>query len=139
MKFGTVFILTLTLSLLAGGIYAKGKAKQVKTQVPEAASVSEIADFKNSKAWNKVDDSLKDAWINAINTGNRDLKLECFVRVEPPADEGDQSFLISNGFIVQMFAGNIGRGHMKAGDLRSVAELPFVQKVSLAKPPDSPK
>lgn len=125
------------LFLSTGGIKAEEKAKQTKPQKQESVSTGEIESFKNSKAWNKVDDSLQTAWINAMSQGNGDMKLECFVRVEPPADEGDRSFLISNGFIVQVFAGNIARGRMKAKDLKSVAELPFVQKVSLAKPPDT--
>lgn len=39
------------------------------------------------------------------------------------------SFLISNGFIVRAVSGPIATGHLKAGDLPSVAALPFVVSV----------
>jgi hypothetical protein len=136
LKHHSLFILLCLLFFLADPLGAKEKVKRPESQTSGSVLTDEVTDFKNSRAWKKVDDSLKSAWINAMNTGNRDLKLECFVRVEPPADEGDESFLINRGFIVQIFAGNIARGHMKARDLKGVAELPFVQKVSLAKPPD---
>lgn len=91
--------------------------------------------FEGSKAWNKLDPGLQKAWLDAKKAGDMGHRLDCFVRVRAPADEGDRSFLENHGYVVRQFAGTIATGHMKAGDLQSVAELPFVDSVRLAAPP----
>lgn len=109
-----------------------------RTAIAQAKGEGAPAGFKASKAWNKLDAGLQQAWQDAKKAGDMSRRLDCFVRVRAPADEGDQSFLISHGFIVRQFAGTIATGHMKAADLPSVAELPFVDSIKLAKPPANP-
>jgi hypothetical protein len=93
--------------------------------------------FETSKAWNKLGDSLKTAWLDAKKAGDMSRRFDCFVRVRAPADRGDESFLLDKGYVVRLFSGSVATGHMKAGDLPDVAGLDFVDSINLAKPPDT--
>jgi len=123
--------------LSASGLYAQGKQK-AKDQAPQQVEQQNNeqvpgaqGSFQQSRAWNKLDDRLQAAWLDAMkNEPTR--RLDCFVRVEAPADRGDQSFLISAGYNVRMFSGPIASGNLKAQDLQDVAELPFVQSIRLS-------
>lgn len=101
-------------------------------QAEKSKNDDAITAFQNSREWKKLTPSMKSAWLDAMKSGNTDLNLECFVTVRYPPDQGDESFLISKGFIVQVFAGAIARGHMKASALPDVARLYFVRSINLA-------
>lgn len=88
--------------------------------------------FERSAAWQKVDPSLQASWKEAMASGDADRRIDAFVRCQQAIDPGDKSFLISNGFIVRAVSGPIATGHLKAGDLPSVAALPFVVSVKLS-------
>ena len=92
----------------------------------------DVSSFQTSKAWNKLDSATQNAWLDAMKTGDTGRRMDCFVRVRAPADRGDESFLLDNGFDVRMFAGNVASGHMKAGDVPGVANLPFVDSIKLS-------
>ena len=138
--FVKIIFLFLIISLPAATFSAPGENPKNKTsKVKSSQNTSEIKAFQNSRDWRKLGPRIRQVWLDAMRTGDNNRKLECFVRVRYPADEGDQSFLISKGFIVQIFAGSIARGHMKAQALRQVAHLPFVDSIKLSTPPDKKK
>lgn len=91
-------------------------------------------DFKNTKDWGKLDSATQDAWASAMNAGDKDRRMDCIVRVQPPFDPGDRAFLEDKGFVVRAAAGTLVRGHMKAGDMQDVAKLPFVLSIKIAVP-----
>ncbi|MBT3182858.1 MAG: hypothetical protein HN337_10205 [Deltaproteobacteria bacterium] len=99
--------------------------------ISSVAISQQKGDFEQSRAWKKLGTRVQSAWLAAKKTGDMSTRLDCFVRIESPADDGDKSFLISNGFNVMVF-GLITRGHMQVKDLRRVAELPFVQSIKLS-------
>jgi hypothetical protein len=134
----TVMMLLL-IAASAGPLSAKTerpKAKAASSQ-PSAGGTSAPADpiatFQNSTAWKKLDGPTQQAWLDAMQSGDTKRRMDCFVRVDAPADRGDVSFLESNGYDVRMFAGPIATGHMNAEDLPNVAGLPFVRSVRLSK------
>lgn len=106
------------------------------TTSPQAASSQDAPlTFEKSPAWSKVDPQLQTAWKGAMTSGNTSQRFDAFVRCQQAIDQGDQSFLISNGFIVRAASGPIASGHLKASDLPSVAALPFVSSIKLSTKP----
>lgn len=103
------------------------------SQIVRAQSADSSASFETTKAWSKLGDTLQSAWLDAKKSGDMSRRLDCFVRVRAPADNGDQSFLFSNGFVVRQFAGPVASGYMTADDVPDVANLPFVVSIKLAK------
>ncbi|MFH1831144.1 MAG: hypothetical protein ABH871_10305 [Pseudomonadota bacterium] len=99
----------------------------------QSLDTSSSAQFSQSKEWNKVGPRLQELWLSALkqNFPTQD-KVLCFVRVRSSFERGDQSFLISSGFSVQVISGSIARGRMYIKDLPSVAGLPFVESIKLA-------
>lgn len=115
-------------------------AAQKKSQATKPAAAENADDpvsrFQQSKDWNKLTSSLQQAWLDAMKNGDTKRRLDCFVKVRDLDNiQGDESFLDSQGFDVQMWSGSIARGHMNAGDLPGVAAIPFVDSINLAKPP----
>lgn len=100
---------------------------------PNATDSQWPQEFKTEKNWNKLDDALKANWQDAMKTKDSERRMDCFVRVRAPFDEGDNSFLLSRGFAVRSEGGNIVSGHVKAIDLPSVATLDFVDAIRSAK------
>ena len=90
--------------------------------------------FQTSSAWKKLDAGTQAAWLAAQQANNPAQRIDCFVRVQAPADQGDESFLFSTGYQVRTFAGPVATGHVQAKDLPNVAALPFVMSIKLAKP-----
>lgn len=121
-------IITMIVCIFVVGIGVSA----LHAQNDKSKATDEITAFQNSREWGKLGPRIKEVWGNAMKSGNTDLKLECFVRVRYPPDQGDESFLISNGFIVQVFAGSIARGHMKASALPDVARQWFVDSIKLS-------
>lgn len=107
-------------------LYAQAIAPAASTETLQSAG------FESSPEWGKLGDTLQAAWQAAKVSGDMSQKLECFVRVVAPFDQGDASFLQSNGFNVSTSGGNVVRGHVTAANLQSVAKLPFVKKINLA-------
>lgn len=90
--------------------------------------------FTQSKAWAKVGANLQQAYLAAEKTGfPGNERLTCFVKANENILEGDQSFLTSNGFIVQIASGFTARGQMDLKSLPAVANLPFVQRIDIVK------
>ena len=58
----------------------------------------DVSSFQTSKAWGKLDSATQNAWLDAMKTGDTGRRMDCFVRVRAPADQGDESFLLDNGF-----------------------------------------
>ncbi len=122
--------------LFAGTAFAKGvvgKEDVAQASQAEASPVSEGDDFTKSKDWNKVGDSLRQAYIDARGAGFPEQRLLCFIRSRDPIDTGDKSFLTSKGFIVQIVSGRTARGMMDPKNLPYVAGLYFVQKITMGK------
>jgi hypothetical protein len=117
--FAAVFITAIFL-LCTDGIDAKTNA------------ASAAPSFEETKAWNKVGETLQTAWLAAKKSGNMEQRFKCFVRVQAPFNMGDQSFLQSAGFNVQVFSGTVGRGSVSAAQLPRVTNLPFVKKINLS-------
>ncbi len=90
--------------------------------------------FQQTKEWNKLDQRLQEAWVAAMKAGDAEQRLQCFARIRAPASRGDQSFLVSKGFNVRLFAGTIARGDVAVKDVPRVAQLYFVKKLTLAAP-----
>jgi len=127
--------LAVTL-LCAAGAVAKGvvgKDDVAQAAPSETAPVKEGNDFTKGKEWNKVGDSLKQAYLDAKKAGFPEQRLLCFIRSRDPIGTGDRSFLTSKGFIVQMVSGRTARGMMDPKDLPAVAGLYFVQKITMGK------
>ncbi len=123
--------LLLVVGLAQGEANAKAQAaaaKQAQNTAAPQASASNA--FTQSEAWNKVGANLQQAYLAAEKAGFTEQdRLECFVSANENIEEGDQSFLTSNGFIVQMTSGFTARGQMAVKDLPAVANLPFVRKI----------
>ncbi len=133
-----VFVVTAATHLEAKTERPKAKAASNEPAASEAAAPADpIVSFQNSSGWGKLDQPTQEAWLDAMKSGDTKRRLDCFVRVRAPADRGDASFLISNGYDVRMFSGPIATGHMNAEDLPSVANLPFVASVRLSKAPQN--
>lgn len=92
--------------------------------------------FEETKAWNKVGGTLQTAWLAAKKSGDVEQSFKCFVSVRAPFNMGDQSFLQSAGFNVQVFSGTVGRGSVTAAKLPRVANLYFVKKINLSSKKD---
>lgn len=135
---------TICLALLSPGFLhgaTQKPAKKAQTEQAPAASDSQkdsdpVAAFQNSRYWKKLDERTQQAWLDAMGANDPERRMDCFVRVRWPADQGDESFLISKGFDVRFFSGTIASGHMKANDMPDVAALPFVDSVKLSTPSD---
>jgi hypothetical protein len=97
------------------------------------AGDSQGQDFPSSREWKKLDSVLQNGWTQAKAGGTMDARVDCFVRVDPPADPGDRAFLETHGFVVRTFAGLIASGHTTYDSLQGIANLDFVQGVRAAK------
>lgn len=135
-----VSVVMLTLALFACGAHAAskvGKGAAAQPAAPAAAPTSPdakaAAAFQASKDWNKLDPDVQAAYQGAVSTGDFSVRIDCFVRDSDILTDGDRSFLISNGFNVRTAAGNVATGYLKAGDLPSVASLPFVASIKAAR------
>lgn len=91
-------------------------------------------EFSTAKIWNKLEDKAQTAWLAAKQSGDMEQRFDCIVRVRSRYDSGDRSFMESHGMVVQVAAGTLVRGRMKAKDVPDVAELPFVDEVNLWTP-----
>ncbi|MFH1654163.1 MAG: hypothetical protein ABIE74_08920 [Pseudomonadota bacterium] len=100
----------------------------------EDATTTQAPSFETTKTWGKLDSNMQQAWLTAQKDDNMEARLDCFVRGQQYFDEGDKSFLISQGFYWMQASGNIARGYVKANDLQNIAQLPFVTKISLIVP-----
>jgi hypothetical protein len=131
--------IVMLVALFATGLASASSAKDaVKTAEKPAAASAETGatsnEFTQSKAWNKVGANLQQAYLAALATNfASDERLTCFVKANEQLMDGDQSFLTSNGFVVQMASGFTARGQMAMKNLPSVANLPFVQKIDTGK------
>lgn len=103
-------------------------ADQQKAQAAPAAPTG----FEAESCWQKVDPDLQAAWQDAMKSGDSDRRLDVFVRCQEAIDPGDKDFLESHGFVLRAASGPIASGHLKASDLRDVANLPFVASVKLS-------
>jgi hypothetical protein len=117
----------MALSLLLVALLAASAARLALAQGQGASG-----DFSASKAFQKLDADTQKAWQDAMQANDPSRRIDCFVRVRAPADRGDQSFLVSNGFVVRMFSGNTASGYLAAKDLPNVARLDFVDAVRIA-------
>ncbi len=117
-----LLLLTIAITLVICSNVSSAKSK----------SVEPAPSFEESKAWNKVGPNLQKAWLAAKKSGDMEQNFKCFVRVRSPYNMGDQSFLQSRGFNVQLFSGNVGRGSVSAEKLPNVADLYFVRKINLS-------
>jgi len=97
-----------------------------------AAEPSAQPAFENSRAWTKLDSRTQQAWLAAKKAGDMGRRLDCFVRVQYPGGQGDEDFLVSAGYVVRVFSGSVATGHLAAGNMQRVAELPFVQTIKLS-------
>jgi len=128
------FFIFLTQSIYAKTERPKAKAQSEAVEAIQAPPTIEdtVASFQKSKLWKKLDDRTQKAWLAAMQQNDPDRRIDCFVRVRAPGDRGDESFLISKGYIVHIFSGTIATGHMKVKDLPDVAKLPFVDAIRLS-------
>ncbi len=113
---------------------SKGQQPAAQTEAvsPDSTSAPDkISSFQASGEWKKLDSRLQAAWVSAMKN-DPTQRLDCFVRLQAPGDRGDQSFLISKGYNVRIFAGTIASGWLAAQDLPEVARLPFVMSINLA-------
>ncbi len=111
----------------------EAKADEAKADEAKADEAASQDDFTQSKKWNKLGDSLKQAYLTAKTAGFPEQRLRCFVRTRDPINPGDRSFLNSKGFNVQIVSGRSARGTLEPKNLPYIAELYFVQKISMAK------
>jgi len=133
MRYLSVFLAALLL-LSAGSSLAAEKVEGVqKAAESKSGQPAKADDFEKSKDWNKLGDSLKQAYTSAKAEGFPSQRLLCFVRTRDPIGPGDQSFLNSKGFNVQIVSGRSARGTLDPKNLPYIAELYFVQKISMAK------
>lgn len=132
------FVLVVAALALTCVFAEAGKLKKPQdtpTQPAPAAAGDPTSAFQQSSDWGKLGQSLQQAWLDAMKSGDTKRRLECFVRVRALDDRrGDQSFLADQGFYVQMWSGTIARGHMNAEDLPDVAGIPIVDSINLASP-----
>ena len=138
MNIRKIALLTLAVSalalLFATGLHAKGEKEEVtKTAETTAAQPGFPSEFESSKNWNKVADSLKQAYLDAKKAGFPEGKVLCFVRARDQLHEGDRAFLNSNGFVVQIISGRLARGFVELKNLPNITKLFFVQKISMGK------
>ena len=120
----------VVLFVACGAMAIHAQKKGSPEAAPKAQQGSSSNEFTQSKAWNKVGANLQQAYLAALKAGFPDQgRLTCFVKANEQIMDGDQSFLTSNGFVVQMASGFTARGQMAPKDLPSVANLPFVQKI----------
>lgn len=107
--------------------------KAPKTSAKAQATPASSNSFTESPAWSKVGTNLQQAYLAAEKTGfSGKERLTCFVKANENIMDGDQSFLTSNGFVVQMVSGFTARGQMELKNLPAVAGLPFVQRIDTA-------
>ena len=111
--------------------YLAASIVAISLLISSVVMAQQAGDFQQSRAWKKLGPRVQAAWLAAKKSGNMSTRLDCFVRIESPADDGDKSFLISNGFNVMVF-GLITRGYTQAKNLQRVAEQPFVQAINLS-------
>lgn len=143
-KLITALALAVIFCCAGTDLYAAGSKTTVKSNAqsnsPTPSTDNKNSDFESSRGWAKLGSSLQEAWLDAKRSGDMSRRFDCFVRVRAPADSGDESFLLDNGFVVRLFSGTIASGHLKAQDLPHVANLYFVDSIKLAKlqPPTSP-
>ncbi len=130
MKIKIILIVAL-LSITLVGMATATKKTQPAAPAPQASSTPDTPPaFTDTKDWQKLTDDFKQKWLDANKSGDMTGRVDCFIRVEPPADQGDRTFLESHGFTFITFAGNIARGYMPISNTQSVASLPFVQHVN---------
>lgn len=129
-----VCIALLLLPMASSALYAGSKnVKDVPVVTTKSdANTSIPSSFELNPAWQKLDERLRAAWKDAMANDDRERRFDVFVRCREAVDEGDQSFLFNHGFVVRAASGSIASGHLKAIDLQSVAELPFVASVRLS-------
>lgn len=132
---GYLSILLIALFLVsAGASQAADKEERVeKADQARSAEVDKPDDFQQSKDWNKLGDSLKQAYLKAKAAGFPEQRLLCFVRTRDPINPGDRSFLNSKGFNVQIVSGRSARGTLDPKNLPYITKLYFVQKISMGK------
>jgi len=93
------------------------------------------AGFEQSSNWHKVSPDLQAVWKQAMKSGFKTQKVECFVVGNESLNDGDQSFLLQQGFAAQVVTGIVARGHMQIQALPNVASQPFVRQIKLADKP----
>jgi hypothetical protein len=121
---------------LAGAVSSQAADKEERTANADEAKSAEVAqsdNFTQTKEWNKLADSLKQAYLSAKAAGFPDQRLLCFVRTRDPIDDGDRAFLNSKGFNVQIVSGRSTRGTLEPKNLPYIAKLYFVQRISMGK------
>ncbi len=93
------------------------------------------SEFEESKGWKKVGPNLQQLWNAAVKSGNMTQKVECFIVANEIVDQGDQGFLLQQGFATQVATGTIARGHMKIQALPNLASMWLVRQIKLATKP----
>ena len=132
---GYISILIVALLVVCAGA-SQAADKEERTEKADKARSAEVAqadDFTQTKEWNKLSDSLQKAYLNAKAAGFPEKRLLCFVRTRDPINSGDQSFLNSKGFNVQIVSGRSARGTLEPKNLPYIAKLYFVQRISMGK------
>ncbi len=126
-----IFCITIVFSfsfLLLLNSCAKKSSKTTPLQK------SDLAAFKTTKEWDKLDGRFKMAYEKAISENEKDKKFECFVKTISKPTEDEKNLLKDAGFIHRSTSENILTGSIKMEDVPSVARLEFVKTMELAVP-----
>ncbi len=126
----------VAMLMMTSVVVAAGKAAKPATPAAPAAAAAPtdpaVSAFQQSKDFQKLGADTQQAWQDAMKQGP-DTRMDVIVRVDPPYDAGDRSFLENHGMVVQMASGTLVRGHLPAQAMPSVASIPFVRSVGMAK------
>jgi hypothetical protein len=138
IKKTVVSMFVLSLATLLFPLTSPAKVNVAKGEAPKAAETMAVQsdfpeEFASKKDWDKVGESMKEAYLDAKKAGFPGGKVRCFVLSRDPIRPGDRAFLNSNGFVVQIVAGRTARGTMDLKNLPYVTKLFFVQKISMPK------
>lgn len=90
--------------------------------------------FEASPGWAKIDLRSREAWRNAIESGDSKKQLDCLMKTKVLPSKDELAVLKSAGFVYRTAVGTIITGNVAAEDLSAIANLEFVQAIELSVP-----
>lgn len=105
-----------------------------KSSGTTVSQTEELAGFKTTDDWNKLDGRFKMAFDKALSENEKDKQFECLIKTSAKPTEDDKNILKTAGFMHRSVSGNILTGYVKIDNVPSVAKLEFVKVMELAVP-----
>lgn len=95
--------------------------------------------FQKSSDYSKLDLRARNAWLDAMRSGDEDRNLKCMLKVTERMSQDQKNKLASAGFEPTTIIQTIVTGQARANKIPKIAALDFVQIIELAMPLDLKK